>query len=120
MCGIAGVVSLAGPLKPEVRSAIGAMTARLHHRGPDGESVVTGEDAALGHRRLAIIDRLGDALNGYHAFHATRAELLRRLARRAESRAAYDRAIALAGNTAETAYLSRRREELGSARTEGI
>ncbi|MET0975840.1 MAG: DUF6596 domain-containing protein [Leifsonia sp.] len=62
---------------------------------------------------LASIDRLGDALDGYHAFHATRADLLRRLDRRAESRAAYERAIALAGNTAETAYLSRRRDELG-------
>ena len=64
------------------------------------------------HVALATIDRLGDALDGYHAFHATRAELLRRLGRREESRAAYDRAIALAGNTAETAYLSRRRDEL--------
>ncbi|WP_157009342.1 RNA polymerase sigma factor [Agromyces laixinhei] len=62
---------------------------------------------------LTIIDRLADALNGYHALHATRAELLRRLDRRTESRAAYDRAIALAGNTAETAYLARRRDELG-------
>ncbi len=62
---------------------------------------------------LASIDRLGRALDGYHAFHATRAEFLRRLDRRAESRAAYDRAIALAGNTAETAYLTRRRDELG-------
>ena len=62
---------------------------------------------------LAIIDRLGDALHGYHAFHASRAELLRRLDRPAEARTAYDRAIALAGNTAETAYLSRRRDELG-------
>ena len=62
---------------------------------------------------LATIDRLGDALDGYHAFHAARADLLRRLDRRAESRAAYDRAIALAGNTAETAYLTRRRDELG-------
>ena len=61
---------------------------------------------------LAIIDRLGGALDGYHALHATRAELLRRLERRAEARAAYDRAIALAGNTAETAYLARRRDEL--------
>lgn len=69
-----------------------------------------GPDAAL-----ASIDRLEDALHGYHAFHATRAELLRRLERRAEARAAYDRAIALAGNTAETAYLTRRRDELGSA-----
>ena len=62
---------------------------------------------------LATIDRLGDALDGYHAFHAARADLLRRLDRRAESRAAYDRAIAHAGNTAETAYLTRRRDELG-------
>lgn len=60
-----------------------------------------------------IVDRLGGALDGYHAFHATRAELLRRLGRREEARAAYDRAIALAGNTAETAYLSRRSDELG-------
>lgn len=60
-----------------------------------------------------IVDRLGGALDGYHAFHATRAELLRRLGRREEARNAYDRAIALAGNTAEIAYLSRRRDELG-------
>jgi RNA polymerase sigma-70 factor (ECF subfamily) len=67
-----------------------------------------GPDAAV-----PIIDRLTDALDGYHPFHATRAELLRRLGRNAEARTAYDRAIALAGNTAETAYLSRRRAELG-------
>ena len=52
-------------------------------------------------------------LAGYHAYHATRADLLRRLGRGQESRAAYDRAIELAGNTAETAYLTRRRDELG-------
>ena len=61
---------------------------------------------------LETIDGLGGALDGYHAFQATRADLLRRLERPAEARAAYDRAIALAGNTAETAYLSRRRDEL--------
>ncbi|HEX3003339.1 MAG TPA: sigma-70 family RNA polymerase sigma factor [Angustibacter sp.] len=61
---------------------------------------------------LASVDRLGDALAGYHAFHATRADLLRRLGRSADARAAYDRAIDLAGNTAETAYLTRRRDEL--------
>jgi len=62
---------------------------------------------------LASIDDLGRALDGYHAFHATRAELLRRLGRHVESRAAYDQAIALAGNTAETSYLTSRRDELG-------
>jgi RNA polymerase sigma-70 factor (ECF subfamily) len=59
---------------------------------------------------LALVDGL--PLDGYHAFHATRADLLRRLGRSAESRAAYDRAIALAGNSGETAYLTRRRDQL--------
>jgi RNA polymerase sigma-70 factor (ECF subfamily) len=62
---------------------------------------------------LEIVDRLQDELAGYHAYVATRADILRRLGRSQESRAAYDRAIALAGNTAETAYLTRRRDELG-------
>ena len=62
---------------------------------------------------LAAVDRLEDSLAGYHAYHTTRAELLRRLGRGRESRAAYDRAIELAGNTAETAYLTRRRDQLG-------
>ncbi|HSR24393.1 MAG TPA: RNA polymerase sigma factor, partial [Candidatus Eisenbacteria bacterium] len=62
---------------------------------------------------LASVDRLGDTLAGYHAFHATRADLLRRLGCSQKSRAAYDKAIELAGNTAETAYLTRRRDQLG-------
>jgi RNA polymerase sigma-70 factor, ECF subfamily len=61
---------------------------------------------------LAAIDRLEHRLADYHAFHAARADLLRRLGRSRESRAAYDMAIELAGNTAETAYLTRRRDEL--------
>ncbi|OZB88642.1 MAG: RNA polymerase subunit sigma-24 [Microbacterium sp. 14-71-5] len=60
---------------------------------------------------LALVDRL--PLAGHHAFHVTRAELLRRLARRAEAREAYDRALALTENTAEVAYLTRRRSQLG-------
>ena len=48
----------------------------------------------------------------YHAWHATRADLLRRLGRSAEARAAYDAAIAATDNTAERAYLSRRRGSL--------
>jgi RNA polymerase sigma-70 factor (ECF subfamily) len=58
---------------------------------------------------LALIDALEPELSGYHAYHAARAELLRRLGRVAASRDAYDAAIALAGNTAEVAYLTRRR-----------
>ena len=66
-----------------------------------------GPDVALG-----IVNRLQDELAGYHAYFAARADILRRLGRGEESRAAYDRAIALAGNTAETAYLTRRRDQL--------
>src|SRR5215471_11771257 len=62
---------------------------------------------------LAAVDRLEHRLAGYHAYHATRADLLRRLGRSQTSRAAYYKAIALAGNTAETAYLTRRRDQLG-------
>jgi RNA polymerase sigma-70 factor (ECF subfamily) len=59
---------------------------------------------------LAEIDRL--PLTDYHAFHATRAELLRRLGRSDDARAAYTTAIALAGNPAEVRHLTRRRGEL--------
>ena len=62
---------------------------------------------------LAAVDRLEDTLARYHAYHATRADLLRRLGRSQESRVAYDKAIELGGNTAETAYLTRRRDQLG-------
>ncbi len=61
---------------------------------------------------LAGVDRLAEPLAGYHAFHAARADLLRRLGRGGQARAAYDKAIELAGNTAETAYLTRRRDQL--------
>ncbi|KAA1415546.1 sigma-70 family RNA polymerase sigma factor [Nocardioides humilatus] len=64
---------------------------------------------------LAEVDRLvGSApvLASYHAFHATRADLLRRLGRSADAREAYDAALAVCDNTAERAYLTCRRGEL--------
>lgn len=61
---------------------------------------------------LALVDGL--PLDGYHAWHATRADLLRRLGRSAEARAAYDAAIAATQNSAERAYLGRKRGELVS------
>ncbi|WP_433789280.1 RNA polymerase sigma factor [Actinoplanes sp. CA-252034] len=63
---------------------------------------------------LAVVDRLRERLDGYHALHATRADLLRRLGLSGQARAAYDRAVDLAGNTAETAYLRRRRDQIRS------
>jgi asparagine synthase (glutamine-hydrolysing) len=52
MCGIAGKISAA----PIDRATIERMTQALHHRGPDDGDVWIGEGAALGSRRLAIID----------------------------------------------------------------
>ena len=56
---------------------------------------------------LAEVDALD--LDSYHLYHATRADLLRRLRRHDEAAAAYDRAIELAGNAAERAFLIARR-----------
>jgi asparagine synthase (glutamine-hydrolysing) len=61
MCGICGAVSLGGPLGENIRRALPAMTAALHHRGPDGDGFYDGPTAVLGHRRLSIIDRAGGA-----------------------------------------------------------
>src|SRR5947208_9271573 len=61
MCGICGVIALDGPLDPGIPAAIGPMTSTLRHRGPDGQGVFADHAAALGHRRLAIIDREGGA-----------------------------------------------------------
>jgi RNA polymerase sigma-70 factor (ECF subfamily) len=52
-------------------------------------------------------------LDGYHLLHATRADLLRRLGRDAEAGAAYRRALTLATNPVERAFLARRLAEVG-------
>jgi RNA polymerase sigma-70 factor (ECF subfamily) len=57
---------------------------------------------------LELVDALD--LGGFHLFHAIRADLLRRLGRRAEAVRAYDAAIELAKNAPERAFLQRSRE----------
>ena len=59
---------------------------------------------------LATVERLD--LEGYHYHHATRAELLRRLDRGDEARAAYERALELVRSDAERRFLERRMSEL--------
>ncbi|MEV6530077.1 RNA polymerase sigma factor [Streptomyces sp. NPDC048448] len=61
---------------------------------------------------LALVDAL--ELGGYHAFHAVRADLLRRLGRTAEAVRAYEAAIALTASPAERAHLERCRAVLAS------
>jgi RNA polymerase sigma-70 factor, ECF subfamily len=60
---------------------------------------------------LARIDALAPALDRYHYFHAARADLLRRLGAGQAAAEAYARALELAGNSAERAFLERRLAE---------
>jgi RNA polymerase sigma-70 factor, ECF subfamily len=62
---------------------------------------------------LAIVDGLD--LDGYQYFHSTRADLLRRLGRADEARAAFERALELAKAEPERRFLQRRIEEVGGA-----
>jgi RNA polymerase sigma-70 factor, ECF subfamily len=59
---------------------------------------------------LELADQLD--LDTYYLFHATRADLLRRLGRPEEAAAAYNAAIARTGNETERAFLRARRDGL--------
>ena len=54
-------------------------------------------------------------LDRYHLFHATRADLLERLGRRAEAAVAYDAALDLTSNAAERRLLEARRRALATS-----
>lgn len=56
MCGFAGTLSLEGRLDEMERDLVGAMTALLRHRGPDGERVLVDARAAIGNTRLRVTD----------------------------------------------------------------
>jgi RNA polymerase sigma-70 factor (ECF subfamily) len=61
---------------------------------------------------LAAVEPLSGRLESYHLFHATRAELLRRLGRGDEARRANERALELTDNPAERVLLEQRVREL--------
>jgi RNA polymerase sigma-70 factor (ECF subfamily) len=61
---------------------------------------------------LQLVDQLD--LDDYRYLHATRAELLRRLSRRADAVASYQRALALTSDDAERRFLIRRLDELSA------
>jgi RNA polymerase sigma-70 factor (ECF subfamily) len=63
---------------------------------------------------LALIDALATSgeLDGYHLFHAARADLLRRIGSRAEAARSYQRALELATNRSERRFLERRLREV--------
>ena len=89
MCGIAGFVDFSGHDPASAGARVRAMSNAIFHRGPDEEGHYVDGQAALGHRRLAIIDlrggqqpmsvadgRLQIVFNGeIYNFAETRAEL---------------------------------------------
>jgi len=70
-------------------------------------AMVDGPQAAL-----ALIDALAGDLDGYHLFHAARADLLRRIGSSAEAAKSYGRALALVTNDSERRFLERRLREV--------
>ncbi len=58
MCGIAGIINLAGGVAPQ-RTTLERMIGALAHRGPDGFGYYNDENVGLAHARLSIIDISG-------------------------------------------------------------
>jgi RNA polymerase sigma-70 factor, ECF subfamily len=61
---------------------------------------------------LEMIEPLGAKLSSYFYFHGVKGALLQQLNRRAEARAAFDRAIALANTPAEAAHIRQHLDHL--------
>jgi RNA polymerase sigma-70 factor (ECF subfamily) len=99
---------------------IAALYLRLEH--VTGSPVVTlnrGVAVAMAEgyeQGLALMDGL--PLDGYHLYHAARADLLRRLERHDEAAAAYRRALELTRNEPERRFLSGRLEEIELPRSD--
>ena len=60
---------------------------------------------------LALLEGI-EGLDGYHLFHAARADLLRRLERHGEAASSYRRALELATNASESRFLEQRLAEV--------
>lgn len=97
---IVGLYTVLWELQPTAVVALNRAVAVAMAAGPE--------------RGLALLDEatLASALDGYHWYHAARADLQRRLERHDEARQSYDRALALASNPVEQAFLRDRRASL--------
>jgi RNA polymerase sigma-70 factor (ECF subfamily) len=74
-------------------------------------AMADGPQAALA--QIAEIATSGE-LDGYHLFHAARADLLRRIGSSAEAASSYERALELVTNDSERRFLERRLHEVQS------
>jgi RNA polymerase sigma-70 factor, ECF subfamily len=96
-------------------SQIAALYATLREIAPSpiaalNHAVAMAEAGSVA-EALALVDQVSESLDDYHLLHATRAELLVKLSRRADAIAAFDRALELVRNDVERGHLERRRSE---------
>jgi RNA polymerase sigma-70 factor (ECF subfamily) len=92
-------------LYEELEGVTGSPVVRLNRAVAVAET--SGPESAL-----ALLDGLDERLGAYHLLPATRADLLRRMGEADAARAAYARALELAGNAADRAFLAHRLAEL--------
>ena len=86
-------------------------TDPIHMAGPwitEHEMKVVEDCMRHGWYSYDYVEKFQDELARYHLFHAARADLLRRLDRTSDARAAYEEALELCQNEAERRFLSRR------------
>ncbi|MDX6724943.1 MAG: hypothetical protein QOD73_3347 [Solirubrobacteraceae bacterium] len=95
---------------PQIAALYGELARRTGSPVVELNRAVAIAEAGEVQAALALVDRLD--LDGYHYLHATRAELLRRLERIDDARAAYGRALALVHSDAERRFLEARVAEL--------
>jgi RNA polymerase sigma-70 factor (ECF subfamily) len=97
---------------PQIASLYGALTTATPSPVVELNRAVAVAMADGPGAGLPLVEALAGDLDHYHLFHATRADLLRRLERREEAGAAYRRALALVTNPAERDFLQRRLAQL--------
>lgn len=98
------IVALYGLLRERADAPIVALNEAVARSWVDGPEVALATVSAL---------ESGGGLGAHHALFAAKADLLRRLGRAGEARAAYDAAIGAAKNEVERRFLARRRAGLG-------
>ncbi len=96
---------------PQIAALYGELASQTGSPVVELNQAVAVAEAGDVEAALGLLERL--ELDRYHYLHATRAELLRRLDRVEDARAAYDRALELVHSDAERRFLERRLAELG-------
>ncbi len=126
-------ITRAAPGSSQIKAAIAALHVTAGPKGTDWSQIAALYEALLRHEPTAVVrlnlavaigesgdvagavatlTALSNDLADYQPYHAALAEFLARQGRLDESLAAYDRAIALAANSADAEFLCNRRKKL--------